>query len=206
MSIYLQLTHSLEKVFPESSSFGEMLPLEVLKNDQISFQLLVRPEALTHKRRMNLAVRLDSPIAPYITVRKVQSVPVRLAAYADDGNYLSVQPGLYPDLLEPLYEDDCFYAVPGETTALWIEAAVPSDAEAGTYPLRLTVSGEEESSEIQAQITVLDACLQESSLKHTEWFHCDGLAQYYHEEVWSDRFFELVRRQVATALYTEGSS
>ena len=48
-------------------------------------------------------------------------------------------------------------------------------------------------------LTVLPAVLPENTAYYTNWFHCDCLADTYGAALWSERFWEIFRKQVSCA-------
>ena len=199
MSLTFYSISSLEKVFADTAPQPLAVPLSLLQEDQVSFQAAIFP-AGGFKRRIEFRVRAEAADCLNVTVRKVAPIAVQLPAFdASDGDYLRTEPGLFPDRLEPLYEEDHFYAVREEWAALWIEVKTTSDTPAGVYPLTLTVESEAESASITVEIEVIGCRLPAQTLKHTEWFHCDGISQYYHEPMWTERYWELLKNQIANA-------
>ncbi|MCR5006307.1 MAG: hypothetical protein K6A77_10430, partial [Clostridiales bacterium] len=190
---------SLEKVFPDTRPAPLTVPLSLLQEDQVSFQAALFPENV-YKRRMEFRVHVDAASCLQVSVRKVAPIAVQMPAFdASDGNYLRTAPGLYPDRLAPLYEEDRFYAISNEWSALWIEVKTTADTPAGRYPITLTLEHDTETATLLVEIEVIGCRLPEQQLKHTEWFHCDGIAQYYHEPVWSERYWALLKGQIEAA-------
>ena len=108
--VQLQLTDSLTKVFwderPKAMAEGDTV--QVLRGECVSFQLAYSfagwrfGEGRVQSFRF-AKVKVESPVLPYLQVRKVMNVPSRYAAHKkNDDNYLRREPGLYPDLLEAL--------------------------------------------------------------------------------------------------------
>ena len=112
--IQLQLTDSLTKVFWDErpKAMAEEAAVQALRGECVSFQLAYSFEGWRfgegRVQSFRFAkVKVESPVLPYLRVRKVMNVPSRYAAHKkNDDNYLRREPGLYPDLLETL-EDDC---------------------------------------------------------------------------------------------------
>lgn len=76
---------------------------------------------------------------------------------------------------------------------------MPENMPAGEYPLTVklvyseTIGGEEhESQEMNLTLTVAGAALPAQKLIHTEWFHCDCLAQEYRLKPWSEEFWQIL--------------
>ena len=84
---------------------------------------------------------MDGALAPYATLRNVKSVPVDIPTFpgCDDGNYLRTTPGLYPDLLMPIHYGGAISVMQGEINSVWIEFDLDGTADAGTYPMAITL-------------------------------------------------------------------
>lgn len=139
--IQLQLTDSLTKVFWDErpKAMAEEAAVQALRGECVSFQLAYSFEGWRfgegRVQSFRFAkVKVESPVLPYLRVRKVMNVPSRYAAHKkNDDNYLRREPGLYPDLLETL-EDDCVVFQEDQWNSLWIDLEAPADAAPGTYP------------------------------------------------------------------------
>ena len=194
-----RLISSLDKVFPDRQLSGVSAPLlTALQGETVSLQLAAKNAEGTAV----LWPQAQSPLGERVHIRRVESVPVRMprAEGAYDENYLSIQPGLYPDLLLEL--GDCPWILPqGQWRALWIEIDTAGLAP-GEYPLALTLREEGGAAPIQAEcaVRVLAAALPKEHLLHTEWFHADCLADYYQVPVWSEKHWEIVERFVRAAV------
>lgn len=105
MRLSLVFTHCLEKVFHRQN----MPPIAVenrlsgLNNEVLSWQAVYCLQTPGNETRHELCYQLDGPLAEYISVRQVQSVPSGFPCYREtDENYLTTEPGLFPDPLIPL--------------------------------------------------------------------------------------------------------
>ncbi len=203
--------------------------LTVLKNDIVSFQLAymartfyitdryfrmeasdagldgekhgqIRPE---EKINNKIRIKIDSGIKEHIRIRKVGLLPSNLPAYSvHDDNYLCTQPGLFPDILNELEEDHTFSFEPDQWRSLWVDVEPYNKVKAGIYPVRIDFMDRYNrllcSKELKVE--VLDAVLTEQELIHTEWFHCDCLANYYNVDVFSEEFWQIVENFIETAV------
>ena len=202
-SVQLRLTNSLHKQFPDEPLGGTVLSsISGMKGERISFQALIRlPEEAPRGRVM---VEISSPGLQEFHLRRVISVPVRLAAFYDksDDNYLRKSPGLYPDLLTE-YRGEPFWLNEGESVSFWADTEL---VEEGEYPVVFRVRsadgapGEAEILEAALTVTVVNAVLPEQKLMCTQWFHSDCLADYYHVPVFSEEYWEIVERFMRSAV------
>lgn len=130
---------------------------------------------------------------------------------ADDG-YLTHAPGLFPDPLYPL-PGGRVRPLAGQYRALWVDFPL-ENAIPGEYAVTLTAradaffedpNGDRRENEAAAQqvftlsftLKMLAARLPEQTLLHTEWFHADCLANYYHAEPLSERHWALLENFIA---------
>ena len=196
------LISSLEKCFPDQKTedFAPLKYLSVLKNERFSVQLLYRSEP-DHAGRA--IVRVDGDLAPYASVRSVKNIPVDIAIFpgADTSNYLRTDPGLYPDLLQPLHYGGAVSIMKDQTQSAWIEFDLDGKAAAGTYPMAVTLVdglGNEVAREC-FEVKVINATLPAQQMRVTQWFHADCLANYYNVPAWSEEHWRIVENFARTA-------
>lgn len=196
------LISSLEKCFPDQQveDFAPLSALSVLKNERFSVQLLYKSEP-DHAGRA--IVRVDGALAPFATVRSVKNIPVDIAIFpgADTSNYLRTEPGLYPDLLQPLHYGGAVSIMKDRTQSAWVEFDLDGKVDAGTYPMAVTlVDGlGNEVAKQSFEVKVINATLPEQQMRVTQWFHCDCLANYYHVDAWSEEHWRIVENFARTA-------
>ncbi len=202
--IYSKLISSLEKCFPDSklSDFSEFSAVTALVGERVSFQLIAEtddPPARGYSEFFTPCVT-GAP-AKKVEIRTVECIPARYPVRGDqyDDNYLRREPGLYPDLLQPLHNGGKMSIVLGQLTNIWIDFTV---TKAGKFPIKLTLKndGGEICAEHTLTLTVLDAALPEQKLILTQWFHTDCLATYYSCEVFSRKWWQAVKNFAETAV------
>lgn len=201
----VKLLSSLEKCFPDESARDKKElqgDLSMLKNEIYSFQICYdRTELTDSKVIVNLKV--DSPLEKVLRISKVQYIPSMMTAYQQrrDDNYLRTTPGVFPDFLDPLREND---RLPTDNAlrALWVEVDPEGTVEAGTYPIKFTFinakTGEAEA-ELQTEIKIIDASLPHQTLINTQWFYTDCLMQYYHTEAFDERHWQIIENFMRSA-------
>lgn len=195
------LVDSLEKVLPDREParlesgalwgfLGQTLSVQLAwfcENDDLggsgqSFRLTVeRPEGVT------------------VTVRRVELVPCAYPCHSTwDDDYLDTRPGLYPDLLRPMQPDSPVKAAPGQWRALWLDI----DAPAGLH--RVVLRAEDMAGKTlwsqELTVEVLAQALPPQELIHTQWFHADCLADYYHVDVFSEAHWRIIDNFIAAAV------
>ena len=197
--ICCKLVTSLEKVFPNKEPLGEAMPstLTALQGETISFQFAYRWN-FDYKGSANIEV--TSPIAEKIQVRTVELVPCEYPChYHHDDNYLVTEPGLYPDRLA-LIPNNQIVLIPMQWRSLWIDLDTKG-LETGTYPIEIALkNGDVTYGSAKVTYEVLNASLPSLSIPHTEWFHSDCLANYYNVEVFSEEHWRIIENFIRTAV------
>lgn len=195
----VRLVSCLEKIFADGRGVDAPAPrLTALRGESISFQAAI----LNELSMAYVFPVVESPLAGYARVRRVESVPARAPRTMEnsDENYLSLAPGLYPDVLTELGEGAVVLPA-GQWCALWVEIAVPMDAAAGVFPVALSLrdAAGNEAARLETQVEVIPAALPPQTIRHTEWFHADCLADYYQAPAFSEKHWEITENFVRTA-------
>lgn len=192
------LVSSLCKVLPgRAPASSPLRRAEGLWGETVSFQLAFTSLCPERDLRNNtLRIELDSPLAGRLRMRSVLNVPVMLPACGEtDEDYLSLEPGMYPDLLRAL---PAFFvrAVPGQWRALWFDVTLERELALPEYPVTLRIFSQQDEllAEHSLCIGVVPAELPPQTLLHTQWFHGDCLADYYGVPVFSERHWALMER------------
>lgn len=190
---------SLEKVFPKQEPTGEAMEdtLTALKNETVSFQIAYH---WSSEYKEFAQIQVISPIKHRVHVRNVCLVPCEYPAPPKtDSDYLSTTPGLYPDLLSEL-QPSGIPLLYNQWKSLWIDIDT-TDLTEGTYPIQIDfLIHDQLCASITETIRVLPVTLPEMPIPHTEWFHSDCLANYYHVEVFSEEYWQIVENFVCTAV------
>ena len=196
-----QLADSLEKVLPDRAParrenvllrgfFGETLSLQLAyfcENDDLG------------ESEHSFRLYIDAPEDTAVTVRRVDLVPCAYPCHGTwDDNYLDTRPGLYPDLLRPMAPGEAVKAVPGQWRALWLDVDAPPGRHSVTLRAEDTTGNLLWSRELAVE--VLAQALPPQELIHTQWFHADCLADYYHVDVFSEEHWRIVDNFMAAAV------
>ena len=200
---YTKLVSSLEKPFLHShiEDYAPLTFIRMMKNQRLSFQLLHTADGDSPLRSM-LNLQIEGLPAEHTTARTVELVPVAypIDPAIPDDNYLSKEPGLYPDWLQPLHYGSTVQVIRGQLRSVWIQFDPKGSLPAGTYPVTVTLwAGDELIASESLTIEMLNAELPPQEMLLTQWFHCDCLANYYHCEAWSERHWEVVENFARTA-------
>ena len=196
MKFQFCLTDSLEKVMPKKQP-RQLASQEIVLfgNQRYSFQIAytcIEDEASGWDRCFRPV--MEGLPAEAVTLRKVGLVPSDYPCHGTwDEDYLTTDPGLLPDILEPWAWGEPVQAVPAQWRSLWITvnaACLPC----GTTVLELSLlsgTGEVLAS-FPLHFQVLEETLPAATLYHTEWFHADCIAGYYHQEVFSEPHWKAI--------------
>ena len=195
------LTGSLEKVFwnrmPEVMKEDEKIT--ILKGEITALQLVYRGDP---RPREGEKPELCCEVKGFPTkarLRDVEPVPSAFPVNGEvDDNYLSKEPGMFPDLLKPK-QDNRIVPIFCQYRSLWIDFPDTKEVPAGIYPVEIEISSGEETVTLGFSLEVLANQLPPQKLIHTQWFHADCLADFYHTEVFSDFHWEVVEKQIRLA-------
>ena len=130
--IRTRIVSSLEKAFLDQKidDFKSLEYISALRGERLSLQLLYIYEganspAIWDPRRLKIVP--EGELVPFINIRRVFSVPVTKATHTlgTDDNYLRTAPGLYPDLLKPLYYGGKISFATDTLNSAWIEINIP---------------------------------------------------------------------------------
>ena len=165
------------------------------RDETLSFQVAYKIEWL----QKEIEVKIKSPIKKYITYRQVEYVPCTTPVLgATDDYYLTKKPFLCPDVL-----CSCEKRKPtarlGSYNSIWF--TIKGDLTPGEYPIEISL---EQNGYVigkaEYKVTVLDFYLGESTLVYTNWFHYDGLAQYYNLKVFSPKYNKIMYNFISCAV------
>ena len=202
--IRTKLVSSLEKPFLHShiEDFAPLSFIRMMKNQRLSFQLLHTADKDASLRSL-LTLEVEGLPAEYVTARTVELVPVAypIDPAIPDDNYLSKEPGLYPDWLQPLHYGATVQLIRDQLRSVWIQFDPKGALPAGTYPVTVKLCAEDGTVAAAESLTIeiVNAELPPQDMLVTQWFHCDCLANYYHCEAWSERHWEAVENFARTA-------
>lgn len=203
MSLELYGANSLEKIFisREKPSIKEYKNASCLKNEIFSYQIVYR---YNHDTRIEVVIETESDISDYVTLREVGYVPSEMPCFSNiDEDYLKTEPGLYPD---PLYRLDknCTFLQSRVYKSIWVTVEPKEkDIPAGIHDITVLFKSHDDGKLLNKhtfELTVIDRKLPKQDLIHTEWLHCDSIANYYNVEVFSEEFWKYVRQFIRTAV------
>ncbi len=197
------LVSSLEKVFPGITPKIKIAPMvSGLAGETVSFQLAYKLDEEPHESsRYKMDICLDPKLKDQLQIRSVALVPSELPAYKrKDDNYITTEPGLFPDLLLPK-QDMLLKAFPGQWRAVWFDITITKDMGTAAYPIVIKIEKDQNIIwEDSFTLQTIDTLLPPQELIHTQWFHADCLAQYYKVPVFSEEHWRIIENFVETAV------
>lgn len=200
MGFVYKIVSSMEKIYTSASHVPEMEEkrLSGLKGETVSFQIAYYWDGA---RKTPGFCQVESQLKDLIHIREVHLVPCEYPCHMKrDKGYQATESGMYPDLLAELNPFG-FPLVSGQWHCLWVDVNLEENTPAGAYPIRIKLSTpEKELGTAEMTLEVVDAVLPKLPIPHTEWFHSDCLANYYHVEVFSEEYWRIVEEFVKTAV------
>lgn len=199
----MKVLSSLIKVFSEEEPIEDlgMTNFSMFKNETFSFQI-----AYTKKEYFNeyVKVEVESDIKQCIRLREVILVPSRYPIHTHlphDDYYLKTKPGMFPDLLRDL-DDSKIQLVSYQWHSLWVDIEPCQDIKPGNHLIKFSLINleDQEICSVETNVMIYPHKLLENKLIHTEWFHGDCIANYYGEEVFSERHWQLMENFIEIAV------
>jgi hypothetical protein len=206
------LADSLEKVLPKKRprplAEGKLIP--VFPGSIPAVQMVYARYRAEKQAPFVTPFKVSVQGAPVkAALRSVELVPVDFPANEkSDPGYITREPSLLPDLLVPLREDK-IYPQSDEYNAVWIDFPGISAAHKGRYEVKIVAEADREvifgngdkasdpeaanfRAELRFTLEVSGENLPPRSLLHTQWFHTDCLASYYHVEPLSEEHWKII--------------
>ena len=199
------LCDSLEKVFPAvaPTALNTEIPVVVFQGSRSGFQVAFKPPRKVDRTRLEkLKFEVDTSHSLDASVSSVELVPVVITGPEEpDPHYLVTEPGLYPDLLIP-QPDVGVQAIGGQWRAVWVELTAAADAPSEDRVLTVRVVGAKSNellATIHAPVRIVGVELPELEIDNAQWFHCDGLADFYGLDVFSEAHWAVIEKQMAAS-------
>ncbi|MBO5008121.1 MAG: DUF4091 domain-containing protein [Clostridia bacterium] len=204
MKIIKQIS-SLEKVrCDDILNYPEIHKKSVLRGERFSYQIAARVQGHIQGK-----LEVVSPLLPHIRVfsvlNAVMDAPVTDIAADEpykDIDYITKEPGLMPDILEPIEVKNNMWMVWKNSASIWIEVNIPRDALPGEYHIDIRLLHKDTNEEIFSKKMTLEIADKEvlpQSLIYTRWFHADCIADYHGVEVYSEEHWKLIEAYIHEA-------
>ena len=197
---------SLEKVRLTDGidGFDKIKLLNAARGERVSFQVILKNAELGNRTKLKMSVR--SKLLQNVSIAKVGHIPPEMPAYLErsDDDYISKEPGLFPDVLYPIKRTDVIATGMYAPDVTWFTVDVPESAEPGQYPVSITFTDLKDNTKakVRVVIDVKNTVIDKSDLIFTQWFHCDSIADYFGVKMMSERHWKLIEQFIKTAART----
>lgn len=200
---------SLKKIFLKENidDLDNISNIKALKGERVSYQIVLKSEEY---EKYQLQYKCDSNLKN-ISIRRVGFVPSECPVYEQklDEFYITKEPGLFPDVLYPIKQDELINVYEYTNTILWVTIDIPRELKNGIFEINIDFFANEIHEKAKINIEVLDYVLEENDLIYSQWFHTDCIASYYNLEMFSeehwkkiDSFMKVAKRTGINLLYT----
>ena len=215
MPFTLKQISSLEKVrLMDQPDFPEISRKTVFRGERFSYQTAL----FTDMQMLAVEISVESPCKDWIKLYAIKNAVMDMPIFPmqpEQEDYITREPGLMPDILVPLEEQNGIVeAFRDLNSSVWVRVDVPEDAPAGEYPItiRATRICEEQMAsrgidmaqktveEVTMTMEVLPVTLPKQTLKYTQWFYADCIANAHDVEVYSEKHWELIDKYMAAAV------
>ena len=181
----LYLTHSLIKIFLQERVFPKAGEPTCFENGSASFQLAAVNGGLPLED-CRLEVRCGLPLV----VRRIGFVPAEFSDHPEGDDYV-IGKGLHL-FSDPLFPFDLSsFQLKGNCTNVFFVTVKETKKPVGSYPVSAQLFDKEGKllGEASGSVRVIKGILPELPIPVTDWMHYDCIANYYHEQPFTPRFF-----------------
>ncbi len=205
--IKIKAVSSLEKALATDNFYGfdQLRSIKAARGERVSFQVLIK-NLYEKKRKVYANVWVGDEFKKYARVSRVGHVPVRLATYLQrsDDNYISKEPGLYPDVLYPITEKDDIPCEIYTITSVLITIDLPKNIKSGKHTIEVFAydNKTEQTQSVKVTLEVKKTVMPKNDLIFTQWFHCDSIASYFDVPMMSKKHWYLIEQFIKTAART----
>lgn len=186
-----RIVDSLDKIVPSCEVNKLSRPLSIFKNDKVSFQIAYRADEYRSIDHRGFKLEISWPRT---RLRKEVLVPVALPTTAgyDDDYYITKIPTMLPDRLEDF--DGIIHPVAGHWRGIWVDLYSSEFNDREEKSIDINIYSFDDKLIFHDSVTVrfIPRSLSKSAVHHTEWFHVDCLADYYHLVPYSEKHWLII--------------
>ncbi len=201
-TLKLKQVTSLKKIFLKENidEIDEIYGCKAFKGERISYQIILKTREY-NKFELKYKIKTDFN---NVIIRKVGYVPSECPVYEQkyDDYYLTKEPGLFPDVLYPLKDNDTINVYEYTNTTLWITIDIPNEINEGNHSVEIKFYNDDINEKVIFNVEVLKNTLPKNDLIYSQWFHTDCIASYYDVEVFSKEHWRLIDLFMQTASRT----
>ncbi len=178
-----------------------------LKGQKFTYQI-----ALSSDNNAIFKVDIESPLKKYIKLYAVKSmimdlpVPISTKNNPENNDFITKEPGLMPDMLLPLEEQDGYISFCNTPAAVWVEVNLPEEIQDNIYEINIIFTNcmlddREELYSIteKLELEVINAVLPKQSTVFTQWLHADCIAGAHNVEMYSEEHWNLIDKYISLA-------
>ena len=206
MQYRFYLASSLEKVFPGRcpKAMENGSRLSAWQGTRAAVQLVYYVDGVASGEKVpDFALKVEGAPMP-VSMRRVELIPSDFPCFESyDEYYITTEPGLFPDLLEPMTEA-VIKPLPRQYRSVWLSWDIPEDVTPGEYEITVTATADTQTYKNHFILCIGKAVLPKQKLLHTEWFHTDCLAEYYKVDVFSEEYWTIVENFMQAAAKDHG--
>ena len=178
--ITLQTCSGLKRIFTESDAVL-IDSATCLSNESFAYQVVVKS---TQNAVVPVKVESEIGAKAYIVKKHIGGTEER----KQDDYYVNAPDNMYPEILEEVSE---ISLLENEIATLFIEISA-SDKSAGEYKITVSVGDEK----CKFNLTVKAEKLVKSDLILTNWFHIDGICNYFNVKPFTKEFYKYFKYYV----------
>ena len=210
MKIEIKQVSSLDKIRSYADAKTVLTRKTLLKGEKFNFQ-----QVFYCSKQAEISVSVNSELKDFIKLYEVKETNMDFPCYPkidgenypeDDDDYITKTPGLMPDLLVPIEEQNGFIKFMSDFAVIWVEVNVPADFPAGTYDIDISFMGRtlsipNDCISVTKTITVeiLNAQIPEQEIIVTQWFHTDCIADVHNVPVYGEEHWDLIGKYMEEA-------
>lgn len=211
MKAEIKQLSSLEKI----RSADDIPETEINSSYMLAGEVYSYQEILSCDSLCIVKIRVNSPLKKYINLYEVKKAVMDFPAYehSRDDNYITFEPGLMPDILVPLEEQNGYISIDNSIAAIWVEVCVPRGFQADKYEITIDFCGIEAGIEYNPNkklfsekrtmcLNVLPADIPEQKTIYTQWFYADCIADAHNVGIYTEEHWRLIDRYMQAAVKT----
>lgn len=187
-----KIVSSVEKVLLHKEPKTEERFSYMMKNERLNFQIALFSDS---PARRNNRLTVSGTLAPYVSFRSVENVPVTYTAPEADDYYVGKEPGVYPDLLKPFGAMGLVLPC-RQWKSIWVSIENKADLPVGKHTLTFELHYEsgEKALALSYTVEVLDAVAEGNGLKLTNWVHYDCICAWHKVKPFTDKFYDVLKK------------
>ena len=206
MNFECRQVSSLEKLTVSSFSQSKTISKRtLLAGERFSYQIGIKAE-----KAIYTVVSIDSELSNYIKLYAVKDVIMDKPA-TEEGmegeNYITLEPGLMPDMLLPLEEQNNVLSCGAGIMTVWVKLDIPADVKPGTYEITVKFeltnihkASEKENITKTMAVEVISAVMPEQKLIYTRWLYADCIANQHQAEIHSPEYWDWMEKYIVAAV------